>query len=82
LAGALLVAALALASAAWLNDADRLGAQDADPQAPPAPGIQLQSGFTNVAYLGPTLPLPDALTNAADAVSAIWAFQAGAAGPP
>ena len=45
-------------------------------------GVQLQSGFTNVAYLGPTLPLLEALTNAEEEVSAIWSFRADASEAP
>ena len=75
--GAGLVAALLL-----LVSLGVAGSRGVEAQEPPAPGIQLQPGFTNIAYLGPTLPLPDALTNATDAVSAIWSFRAGADDSP
>ena len=75
--GAGLVAALLLLVSLGIP-----GSRSVEAQGPPAPGIQLQTGFTSIAYLGPTLPLPDALTNATGAVSGVWSFQAGALGSP
>ncbi len=49
----------------------------------PLPGsVSLGSGTTYVAYLGPTLPIVDALTNVVGLVSTVWRFEdSGTASP-
>jgi hypothetical protein len=47
----------------------------------PAP-VVLRQGQTLVAYLGPTLPVEEALTNVADLVTAVWRFDAWNSGRP
>ena len=78
LTGALLVTvAVALLS---LGGGPRLGVQSLGFQSLDAQmesdGAGLIVGATNVAYLGPTLDLPGALTNTEGAVSAVWDFDA------
>ena len=44
-----------------------------------ATSVALDTGLTSVAYLGPTLPVLDALTNVSDVVTAVWFFDGFAA---
>ena len=52
----------------------------AAPLTPPltaqGPAIELRAGGNSIGYGGPTLPVEEALGNAADNVTAIWEFDA------